>query len=516
MKTYKKNLIVQMNSNVQKYCSILVGLIIAFAVSSQFYTLFHEKGFWLDEWFVLYNIKFRNYRELFGNLFYIQQIPRVYLSLLKFFIEFFNYSYFSIRFIPTLIQVINILLITIVSSRILFKNQMNKKYLFILLFLSYHSTLFYFSQIKQYSMEIFWTILCVIAFSYLTKNYIYLKGKVLPFAGLVLLFLIGPLFSYSFPVVASPLILFLFFTILDKSNKSASAKKAYLLIAAFLIGITISWFTDLQFVLFDRQQYGNFSKNIMAYNSWKGLANGFYNIIWLFNSIFFFDKSYPLIIMTFLYILKLLTMVSIIYGIFLSGQRLLKNRKMFSLRNSALSFNQRPEAYIYFLAILVVTIGLYFLKLLPIGYHRLSYFCVLPLSYFFINGLYGISDKIHKLKPAFLLAAFFIATFPAVRSSVNEFRNKNLNFDQAIYENVGNAIKAANKFTLPIVVKNNEFYPESIMKNEETLIIKTHHLYKPDKHPKIYQIDAANKDSDSIPERAYILLHKKSFDIIRN
>ena len=49
------------------------------------------KPFWVDEWFIIYNLKTKNAAALFGQLEFMQQFPRVYLVLLKSFTSFFNY-----------------------------------------------------------------------------------------------------------------------------------------------------------------------------------------------------------------------------------------------------------------------------------------------------------------------------------------------------------------------------------------------------------------------------------------
>jgi len=131
--------------NIDKLLKYGIGLVILFAIFSQLYSLIQIKAFWLDEWFILYNIKYKTYSELFGNLFYIQQFPRIYLILIKALAEIFNYNYFILRLVPTLMQIINIILIAFLIRKIVFPNNKYKGFLFILFFLSFQITWFYFT-----------------------------------------------------------------------------------------------------------------------------------------------------------------------------------------------------------------------------------------------------------------------------------------------------------------------------------------------------------------------------------
>lgn len=489
----------------------MVVLTIAISVISQFFTLSIGKAFWLDEWFLLYNVKFRSYSGLFANLDYIQQIPRVYLAILKYCAELFNYSYISLRAIPTLAQVANIFLVCFFVSSTLFANRRYGRYLFILLFLSYHSTLFYFSQFKQYSMEMFITILCFLSFNYLSKARKQHRFLDTGFISTGILFVAGPLLSYSFPIVATPVILFLILAIILQKIDIKTRLRYGLLVGVFIIGLSLSWFTDLRFVLFDKSQYGNFSEDIMNYSSPAGWINALHSVGWLLTSIFFFGQSYPLIVMILLYLLKALTFGLVTYGIVVEVRRLFFHKSLLAWLRT-LTMNNSPSSGIYFLGVLMTTLALFAVKVLPVGTHRLTYYCVLPLAYFFVTGLIKVLNHRTKLNLALIPCALFIGIFPALRSDLNEFKNENLNFDQRIYNNVGEALKLARVEHLPIVVKKNTFYPESIMEGQEILMIKAHHLYKPKDSLKVVELKDSYNNLRCF--KRVILLNKYSFGII--
>ena len=155
--------------------------------------------------------------------------------------------------------------------------------------------------------------------------------------------------------------------------------------------------------------------------------------------------------------------------------------------------------------------------MLPVGTHRINYFCLVFIIYFLITGLSVFIGKNNKLKYFLLPLIFFAAAFPAIRSDAREIKNLNLDFDQKIYVNVGNAIEASKVDKLPIVVAYNEFYPATIMKGQENLMIKAHHEYKPKDSIPVFvikngELPGTLRDNFG----SYILLKKYSYQILRN
>lgn len=501
------------SSKEYKFFRALTLTIATLSILSQFYSLVLQKAFWLDEWFILYNLKFRTFSESFGPLFYIQQFPRTYLVFLKLITKYFNYDYFAIRFIPTFIQLLNLALIYFVVSKNIYSRIRIKRYIFFLLFLSYHSTLFYFTQIKQYSMEIFFVILCFVCFDYLITKLARTERVRWKNAFVFVVFLTGPLMSYSFPIVAAPALFLVTLKTLTSSDKLKLKKTGILVGISFFIGLTLSWFTDLRFVLSDKQQYGNFSSNVFDYSSANSLWEGVKNIVWLPSSIFFFNKNYPLYIVSIFYVFKIIVLLVVLLGVFLNIKNLYPIWKFSVIhKKSKLTNLQWLESYLFL--ILCATLFLYILKLLPLGVHRLNYFCVLPLSYFLIKGTFAIVDRRGYQYKLMLWVTIFVASFPAVRSSLNELANDNLNFSQEIYNNVGNAIEVAEELNLPITVIENEFFPHSIMSKSEILMIKSHHLYKPGKSPEVFilkQFNRAGKPSLLVKKESFAILPKEMF-----
>ena len=61
---------------------------------------FSFREFWLDETFILNNLKNLSFSQLIGPLKNCQAFPRAYLFIIKFFAESFNYNILSLRFFP--------------------------------------------------------------------------------------------------------------------------------------------------------------------------------------------------------------------------------------------------------------------------------------------------------------------------------------------------------------------------------------------------------------------------------
>jgi len=185
---------------------ILAGCIVVM-VLLQLRSIFNYKAFWLDEWFILSNLKFKSYTDLFGNLDYIQQFPRVYLTLINFFAEVSNYNYFVLRFFPFAFQVSNIILIYFVVRNLVFTKRSVNSLIFVFLFLAYNTTGAYFSQIKHYTAEIFFSLIAIWQYTYINSDQI--KIWSIKHILFLLALFTGMFFSYSYPIVVSPILIIL-------------------------------------------------------------------------------------------------------------------------------------------------------------------------------------------------------------------------------------------------------------------------------------------------------------------
>ncbi len=115
-------------------------------------SLFEIKPFWLDEWNVIYNLKTKTYAQLGGKLDYGQQFPRVYLQIIKYITQPFDYSYTSLRLPSFVVHVSGLIFCYILSGRI-FGKQNAYRFFWLFIYASYSTSVEYFVQTKQYTME---------------------------------------------------------------------------------------------------------------------------------------------------------------------------------------------------------------------------------------------------------------------------------------------------------------------------------------------------------------------------
>ncbi|MFH1772623.1 MAG: hypothetical protein ABH872_07400 [Candidatus Omnitrophota bacterium] len=113
---------------------------------------FSQRPLWLDENFVLGNIKSLNYAEIFGPLKDNQAFPRAYLLLVKLVSRPFNYNSLSLRLLPLIFMVLAFFVWKRVYGREL-KNNFHKL-IAVFSFASAYYITYYASELKHYSMDV--------------------------------------------------------------------------------------------------------------------------------------------------------------------------------------------------------------------------------------------------------------------------------------------------------------------------------------------------------------------------
>jgi hypothetical protein len=406
-----------------------------------------EKPFWYDEWFVIANLKFRAVSDFWGSpLDGLQMFPRIYLLLIKLFSELFDHSFLSIRIIPYIVQILAFFL----YFKII-KTYFNWSPGYVLLaaffIVSLHTSTSYFSQIKQYSMEIFMS--AVALYQYFNFG----KKKTVVYTP----FFLGPLFSYTYPIVISPLFINEFIQIVIYKNKE---KKYYFFIASFLflISIIISIMTDLKYVLGNPSCAWWYESSLASYTSVKSFFYNmclsffnFFTIIWSQESFF-----------NFLYIKILVCIISVI-GL------------------GCIICKKKDPIEKYIITLLVVIFALFLAKLMPIGPNRLNCSFVIIVIYCFIFGADSIKNILKNSlisRNIVLVFMYFVALFPLAYNYGNELMGKNDLFSRSMYKNFGSAISKAYELNSDIYV--SEAITEKLQNNVNfiPLGLKSHPNYK--------------------------------------
>src|SRR6476660_4525128 len=195
----------------------LIPALVVFAFGVEIAAIVIKKPFWGDEWFVFSSYKFRDIAQFFGVLDYGQQFPRVYLAVLKIITTQFDHSYLSLRTVIFVTQIANILVLWFVIKDKVFPQDQAKALLIVLMFLTMNTTYVYFLSFKQYSMEFFFSLVAFWQFQVLRGG----KGETrrADYILACLSFVVGPFFSYTYPIVAGPVFLFLIADLLDRPQR---------------------------------------------------------------------------------------------------------------------------------------------------------------------------------------------------------------------------------------------------------------------------------------------------------
>jgi len=257
--------------NPEKTARIALLITLSFMVCYGFVLVFAQvKPFWIDEWRLIYNLKFKDPATLWGPLDFTQQFPRVYLEMMKIFTRLFDYSYFTMRLPSCLVATATILLCYRLMNKI-YKPDTVTRFLFVFILVSSVTFTEYFVQVKQYTMEIFlslvaiWQLLGVLG---INNNGVQHKGR---YALLCLTFLVAPFFSYTYPIAAAPIFLVVLTqNILKFRSKDEPKQKPQILFLQWLplffaaCSIVVFYLIDVSRVMADKEMNAYWSYRMMS------------------------------------------------------------------------------------------------------------------------------------------------------------------------------------------------------------------------------------------------------------
>lgn len=399
--------------------------------------------FWLDEWFIIQNLKFRTTEALWGPLEYMQQFPRLYLQTLKIITETFNYSYSSLRFPSFAVHAAGLLLCIYLGKR-LFKESVTAVFTFILIYISFKTSLDYFVQVKQYTMEM---LLGLVAMWQMMSIQKILSRQRLSMLHWILLYTsmaVVTFFSYTYPILAASM---LYVIVMRRVIKKEDAVQDWynphvpLLIILSVASVALFCIYDVMYVMHDSGMQDYWKDYIMK--------DGF-------SMTLFFGNIYKLFAH-----LGAGTLFEIIFGIlgiagWISG--------LYNFRSHVKSKEPREMAAAFSTVVVAAMIVLFAAGKLPLGAHRLNAFATPMLALLSINFLLWVQENA-KMKTAVtvLLSILLLAQAGNVFSSViDKMTNDETKKKRAIYNNVTACIKDAQEQRLPIFVHRNIAYPSDI------------------------------------------------------
>jgi len=471
---------------------ITLAFLLCWGAAMVIYTI---KPFWRDEWCLIYNLKFKPPKMLWGPLDFTQQFPRVYLQCIKFFSAQLGYSYCSLRFPSYLAGTGAVFLCYNLMNR-LFAENGSVKFLFLFIVVAHPVFIDYFVQIKQYEMEI---LLCLVALWQLLEL-LRLRDKRLPinirYLFLCASFLVVPFFSYTYPIAIAPVffVLFLHDFLNFKNRNSINYLKQnlpylWMPLIISLASIGVFYAIDISQLMGDKDMYGWWSGFLITHETtWKTIIEK----MWLF-----FAKAGAGFV--FEIIFGILSIISFGYAAYFSIKRL-----------DAREYSRDLWVMLYSVTLILLVFGLYFAGKLPLGQPRFNIFTI-PSVAILIVFLIATLQKTYPFKKfaAVLIVILFIAlTGNIYTACLNLYISDEYRTDRKIYWATEDAINFARKNKMPILVTPAVGFPDDITLVMTHLsmptaagILKTLPAYKVDDTIAIYTI----KDLKEVTESKRLL-----------
>ena len=363
--------------NPEKVVRIAVITTLSFMVCWGLVSVVAEvRPFWVDEWRIMYNLKFKSATELWGPLDFMQQFPRVYMQIVKVISGAFNYNYFGLRITSYIIGSFTIVFCYRLMNKIFSPTHFNR-FLFVMILISCSTFTLYYVQIKQYTMDM---LLSVIAVWQLWEliNLDVKNLRIRRYLLLCLSLLIVPFFSYIYPVAIAPVFIVALVQSIYILKDTNILDKTGILVIKWLplclcaISIGVFYIVDVSQLLQDQ-----------GMRRWWGpllLDQGF-------NWGFFLYSIYNLFAeigsgLVYWIIFGTLGTIAFFYGIYNSARNLYGNK------NSPLGWLR-----LYSVLLLVFVFMLFLLKKLPVGEPRLNAFTIPAIS---ILIIYFLDELKHK------------------------------------------------------------------------------------------------------------------------
>lgn len=428
-------------------------------------TFFEVKPFWLDEWFIIYNIKYKSVDELWGTLDFMQQFPRLYLQIIRWFNSIFDYSYFSLHLTSFAVHAIALVFCYRLSA-LLYKEDILQRFLWVIIYASFRTGLEYFVQVKQYTMEMLLGLLAIWQMIILLKAG---KEKLPPTLYLLLCssFLLAPFFSYTYPIVAAPVFAVIFIHNVQAGKEIRNRMYQWLPLTLCIVAITAMYAVDTRQVMQDKgmQNYwgeymmqDGFNIGLFAANIYKLFANagsgGLFEVI-----------------------CGILGIFSWLYVTVTAG-RYIKNERNYPALYSAI--------------LLWIIVVLFAIGKLPVGTHRLNAFAAPALGILIVHSLAKLAEvgKLQKATIA-ITAILFLAMAGNVYSTlINDFTGDEYRKKLHIYQNVSNGIALAEKQQAPVIVSTAIAYPYGGQVKADW-IVKIYPAYKRQGNTPVYSIENA-------------------------
>lgn len=440
------------------FCFVLAGLVSA-TVEIQ--------PFWLDEWFIIHNIKFRSADELWGKLEFMQQFPRVYLQMVGWFSAISDFSYWSLR-LPSFVVHITGVWLCLRLGRQLYRQNIIAALLWVMIYVAFNTSIHYYVQTKQYTMEMLMGLVAI----WQLKSMLQVTTFRLPAYHLAALYLsmaAATFFSYTYPVIIAPVyIVFLYRLLLAKDNAAVKGRgHIVLLLLVNMTSIGIFYLVDVQQVLADQgmQQYWETSLMKDGFNA----GTFFRNIYQLFAHIGsggLFEAVFAICGIT---------------GLVLTLYRIREN----------IGGSHITGIIAGYAAISVTCIIIMFAAgKLPLGVHRLNAFATPALGILVVYLFTCLQQYKNGIPAAWVSFVLLLALVGNVFTSYISDKTDPVNRQKYIvYRAVSKGLEEAQEINVPILADRNITYPNDFKEISGDWVIKTYPAYSKKQALPVYPIE---------------------------
>ena len=430
--------------------------------------------FWIDEWLLIDNLKFKTSAQLWHALEHTQQFPRVYLQLIKSFSAACDYSYTSLRLPSFLAHSFGLILLYRLSRRI-FRDDHLSRFCWVMIYVSFSTSIHYFVQLKQYTMEMalslvgIWQLLELIRIE--TK-----KSSQRTWLLLCASFALCPFFSYTYPIVVAPVYLL----VAIRSIKSAQWRIAtWIPLFIGILAVGLFYLLDVRQVLADEGMQDFWKDLLMKTFSVKTF---FTNTYMMFSNLGSGDL--------FGNIMGVLGLAAFLY----STYRTVK---------TILSAKDEKELLIYYSCLLLwIVLALFIAGKLPLGTFRLNSFVVPALGLMIMHMLQQLKEhRRWRFVTTTISLVVFLGAIGNVYVTMAELAGDEHAKKLRIYQACDRAILEARQKNLPVFVTSGIAFPFDDRWPGDW-ILKTHPRYKTYEPLHVYALPAVNGAEEFIRRRS--------------
>lgn len=405
------------------------------------------RPFWIDEWRIIYNLKTKSVTELWGKLAYMQQFPRTYLTIIKIFTEYFDYSYTSLRLPAYVVGIATMGSIYLLSAAI-FSATSLYRYLIVIILVSSSTFTEYFVETKQYTMDLLMCTMAIWQLLWLLR--LCKKNIIKPDIGYLLLccsMLILPFFSYTYVIAFLPVyaVLAIDNILSRKTNNSSQYSIGNLLlqwVPLFLatFSITIFYITDIAQLSTDNEM-NHYWGHLM-------MNNGFDILKFAEHAFHLFAQAGAGLLFWTLF--GVCCTASFIYSI---------RRCCYKIK--AGSLNVKDSVILYSVLLILLIMVLNILGKLPMGEPRLNAFAIPAIAIMLattIEDLYNVKNIQKTVKIIFFM--LFLGPVGNVYSTIAAcFTDSKYTRRMEVYHATQAALKSAYIGRMPILITPGVAYP---------------------------------------------------------